>query len=644
MTTNIATFTFSNRQTDLDTVRVSRVTRDPDIQVDDATADKAKAEMAKTFKAVVDVLKKIEHKSTYTELKTNKRFKVSVVESSENNKAFLHIFYKSSKQQEILQMPLTEGTFKSLKNSLITAATSTTALNPILPTVEQQNRLLTTPPNLIPTRPRGAVANTLPTILPTSSTSANQIPPVKGQTAENTPPAHGLVYRFFAAILNYFLSFFYDTPEEPTTTVTTPLVQGGQAQRSTSASTGKTTTAQTRKVAADIRPLRNGNNICFINTIFQALMNMPELKDLLIKAHQEKIQRERIKLNALPLQISGLVNEIESIQTQIQTLTATYSWYSYLLPDPAYDKLIKQIQAPIKKHKASLEAQTNIRDSITASETLIQALSTYNDGTTKDFVWLNPLRGFNSAFSGWSEEDASELLYHILDPLLEPLRGGQNQHGIPSMDIIPENTNPLLKTALSNFIPKFGTEREWVQKNDSTHKELRKGVSIASILPFEMPNEDTTLQALITAQLKLQPVPFPYVYDGDINGVHGNYQASKERFVIQSLEGNAPKYIPIQLKRFNADQSKNRSAIALPENNTITLVVDENNVDYEIHTLAMHRGDSPSGGHYFSYVRKNDGWHEANDGYVSASLAQLPSSVEEEVYVVFLKRIDREVI
>lgn len=659
MTNRTATFTFANPTKPV----VSQVTLGL-TPVDSATAQKATAFMTKIINSIVATLKTTpKYKDNYDSFMASKEFKVSFELPENKDKLLLNIFYTKG----TIEFPLSEGTSQSLKAHLTPLAISTkpsATHSTTLPTSSQLERLLQSTPTQLqasvnPLRPATTTDNksratdasstkglaTHSTTLPTLSqrelllqtaplirrTKASDSPqrPVTTPTVSLpktslTPPltsaetSHNFVYRFFAAIFNYFLSFFYDTPEKPK--ANTSLDVKGQSkatQHSTSGSTTQTNTTGTEKVIPAIRGLRNGNNICFINAIFQALMNMPEIKQALIDAHNAKIEKE--------------AEAITLLEEEILTEESTYFLSIWSSPK----------RAQLKTLEASREA----------SITLNQALRTYH--TTKDMVWLKALRGFDSAWSSWSEQDAAELLDRVLDPVLEPLRGGLNQKGKPSTDIIPQNIDPNLKKSLSRFFPKFGTRVQWAwdpnvianpEQNPSQLPSdgMRVEANVHPIPQFAVPDTDKpiNLQDLVAEQLQMQNIPINDRYNNkfEIDGVLRNCQASQESIVIQSIEGNAPEYIPLQLKRFNPDQSKIETEIVLPENNRITLIVDGENVNYEIHTLVMHSGGDPNNGHYFSYVRKNNGWVEANDSRV-APLTALPKTVEKQVYMVFLKRV-----
>lgn len=604
MTNRTATFTCTNPTNQK---MVSQVTLDR-TPVDSATAKKAAQVMTKIIEKIVTILNIPENEVSYKAFMACKEFTVSFELPENNNNLFLYIFYTYTKDTNEFLLSEGEGTIdfhldanasKLLMKSLTPPATPTKASvtrshSTTLPTLSQEELLLRAP-------------------LVRRANSPNSV------TTEKKPQAvsHNFIYRFFAALFNWIASFFYDSSEEPKADTTD--VEQGQSkagQRSTSGSKAQTKTTGTEKVVASIRGLSNGNNICFINAIFQALMNTSEdMINVIINAHDAKIQRQH--------------KEIEDLESEISTEES-----SYFLPI---------WNSPKRARLQTLEASRE------ASITLNQALGLYN--TTQDMVWLNALRGFDSAWSRWSQQDARELLDKIFDPVLEPLTGGLGKNGLPSLDIIPENIDPNLKTSLSRFFPKFGIRKQWVlESEDSNLKNvtqlpdgIHEEVNIDPIPRFEIPNDPTTLQDVVTTGLTMQQKQLDDTAVYEINGKKGTCRIAQECLVIQSIEGNAPEYIPLQLKRFNDDLSKNETEIIMPENNRITLIVNGQDVDYEIHTLVMHEGEYLSGGHYFSYVRKNNGWVEANDSRV-IPLTELPETVEKQVYMIFLKRVDREVI
>ncbi len=582
MTNKTVTFTF----TQTPVMKVSQLTMGPK-PVDNATAQDAATVMTDIVKRLLTKLH-AKNPDYYTRLTESMQFTASF-ELPEDGKEF-RVRVNGTKVE--IDFPLSDETSKSLKATLNKVVRVTTPpKSPYLPASAKQDPLLRPPVNGMPKQ-------------------ARQV------TAKNIPPTHNS-----------------DTSEKPKSkaNVYTPLVRKGGEGTSdlTSASTDQAKADQV--VKSGIRPLVNARNICFINAVFQALMNMPDMITTLIEAHEDKIEKETKAIEDLEVAIA--------LEESTNFLPYFFHWSS------------SPNRVQLRKLETSKEA----------SITLNQALKTYIDGTKKP-IWLNPLRGFDPTFGGESQEDASELLEKIFDPLLEPLRNGLDAQGQLGMSIIPANINLALRDSLGRFIPKFGEEKQLVRvvregdaevtRNNELEAQdnvsqlppggLRKEMGAYSVLPFAIPNAPISLQDLVTEQLTMQKPVEPdntSVYEAD--GVKGDYDVTQKRLAIESLNNNAPKYVTLQLKRFDVDQfgkiSKNKSAIALPKTNKIRLVVDEKDVDYEIQTLVMHCGSTPKSGHYYSYVRKNDAWFIANDLYVDR-LDQL-ENVETQAYLVFLKRV-----
>ena len=444
----------------------------------------------------------------------------------------------------------------------------------------------------------------------------NPTRPVKATPAP--AESHGLLYRIFAAIGNFFKSFFSSETNQHRYE---PLIPKNPADKRPQASYGtshENSSAPITKLIDGIHPLRNGNNICFINAVFQALANAPaEIKQAIIAAHEEKI--------------AGETGRIEELGLQCATDESTYlfPWWS---------------RSP---HRKTLEAVIASRE---ASITLNQALRTYDD-PTKESVYLRKLRGFiPDSIHGARQEDASELVVEIFAPVI---------------DLLKTAANPQLLAQLRGIIHNFGEEKELVRQmlegdaavardlqlqeikpenlTQLPSKGLRKEVSLNSVLPFALEDskDGISLQAIVNAELTMQK---PKVPDGSAvyvdQGVRGDYEVSQKRNVIESLGNVPPEFVMIHLKRFRVamgDASKIDTPVELPQDNPLKLTVNGLPVNYEIQSIVCHTG-SISGGHYFSYVRKNGGWFVANDSRVG-TVEQLPEAIKSQAYMVFLKRI-----
>ncbi|HEX4839849.1 MAG TPA: hypothetical protein VFU89_05360 [Rhabdochlamydiaceae bacterium] len=439
------------------------------------------------------------------------------------------------------------------------------------------------------------------------------------------------ICRFFAAIFtaigDYFRSFcslFSSDNDELHDESLTPQTESDHIEdpnRTNRVGTYQTSDAALAKPVHGIRPLSNGNNICFINGSFQPLMNIPGLVPELIKAHQAKIKKETV--------------QIQGLQDQINANNLVH-----LTPNEDVRKLEKQRDV--------------LQKSIQASKTLIAACEAYKD---KEPIWLNALRGLDSAFRSGSQEDAHDLLVRIWDPVLEPLRNGVNAEGKRDIGCIPTDLHQSTLNVLGQFVPKFGEEKqlehvsvcrgmELIDNKDVSKlppNGLLKTVAVASSIPFAVPplkpDEKIPLQTLVTNQLTMQPLQEKdgtSVYEH--NGIKSDYEVTQKRIVIESVGNTPPEFLTLHLKRFDNDSNKIETRIELPADNKLTLIVDGKNVNYEIHAVEVHEGRNPRVGHYFSYIKKESGWVEANDDHI-APLKKLPASVEKDAYIIFLKRI-----
>lgn len=349
----------------------------------------------------------------------------------------------------------------------------------------------------------------------------------------------------------------------------------------------------------NIRSLTNHGNTCFINAVLQALMNTPEIIPALIEAHQKKIARTEAIMPSL-----------------------------FISDEPEYWKLYYSNEA---------------------SKKLIQAIVSYND-PSETMVDLTPLRGFLEGgyklFEGYSttQEDACELLDKILEPLVDLL-----SH--------PEDTLPQISDALKTMTFKFGEEKKLTPYtlSEKEAKEFEKhtassdlpanstleSLSSSAIVRVSVPGQKVKLQDLLNSELSfskpaIQDDPCSYKHAGQ----PGWYRASEKKLTIKT-DGNPPEFLTLQLKRFgNRGRfvSKTTTEIEMPENSRVTLIVNGQEVTYEIQTLLMHEGLTPRGGHYFSYVRKDKGWIDANDESVSP-MKTLPPTTSSQVYMIFLKKV-----
>ncbi|HUD01763.1 MAG TPA: hypothetical protein VMR37_05515, partial [Rhabdochlamydiaceae bacterium] len=331
-----------------------------------------------------------------------------------------------------------------------------------------------------------------------------------------------------------------------------------------------------------IRGLQNEGSTCFINSIIQALMQLsPEARDAIIQAHETKIARD---------------------QREIQKA----SWIQYYF-DENYQSLYYSMKG---------------------SEALITMLRNYHSPTSVSLYAVRGLIGRDSLREGY-QEDA----YELLDKIFEPLDG---------------MTNPDLYHLLAEekeFVPYHPkTEKEAVElaeklanKNGSSPLPTEFARQPNSALRLPLPNNRVNLQTVLNQEFEMRPLseqdePGTYMND---DGQIGWYGVSQKRQVIETT-GKDPEHIVLQLKRFRNDGTKIHTAVILPSNNKLTLRINKQPVSYDIQTLVLHRGQTLNSGHYLDYVKKEEGWYEANDSDIKS--IELPPSTEREVYMIFLKK------
>jgi hypothetical protein len=330
-----------------------------------------------------------------------------------------------------------------------------------------------------------------------------------------------------------------------------------------------------------IRPLPNEGSTCFLNSIMHAVMNLsPRVQQKIIQGHENKIARE---------------------QREIASYNKSKSDENYL----------------------SLVA------SMKASQALIQALRQYSSSQPLSLYAIRGLIGLDSLQEG-NQEDA----YELLDKIFEPLDGMTN---LDIYHLLAEEKQ------FAPYHPKSRQEEEVLatqlagKKNPSPlPTEFSRQPNFTLRLP--MPDKRIPLQTLLDQEFEMrrpseQDEPGTYVDQGRI----GWYGVSQKRQVIETV-GTHPEHMVVQLKRFRNDRSKVDSAVELPSNNKLTLVINGERVSYDIQTLVLHRGKTLQSGHYLDYVKKEDGWYEANDSQISHIGSSLPVRAEKEIYMLFLKK------
>ncbi len=121
----------------------------------------------------------------------------------------------------------------------------------------------------------------------------------------------------------------------------------------------------------------------------------------------------------------------------------------------------------------------------------------------------------------------------------------------------------------------------------------------------------------------------------------------KETCKNQDVISNKPSVVCIQLKRFEYDNKTNvrnkiKTPVQIPINHSI--LVNNENIDYELKSVIMHEGTLDSG-HYTSLVNYGCDWYECNDSLITlidikAKLNEIDT--QKKVYILFYEKCEQK--
>ncbi len=342
-----------------------------------------------------------------------------------------------------------------------------------------------------------------------------------------------------------------------------------------------------------------------------------------------KSKKRKLQLQEIDDSITAAENELKEIEGRRQKWIEDSSWGLYISPNDAYYDIMAELRTKLEEISALRAKKGPIELLMNASFTLNRALSIYSD-ESNNFIWLNDLRGFDPTFSGSSQQDACQLLDRIFEPLnpeLFPLFGEETQL-IPYKPEEDETEAKKAELALRKDISPFPLNG------------LQKSVEPNPIVRIDIPKKPIALQTLLDQKFTMQKGVAAELFSFTENEQPGWYKVTEGKLVLETKNKKAPELIPFQLKRFKSDMSRHTSKVStpieLPEDNKLTLIVNGQNVNYEIQSLVMQEG-TLSGGHYYSYVKKGNDWYEANDSIVKR-LGQLPENANQ-AYMFFLRKV-----
>lgn len=103
----------------------------------------------------------------------------------------------------------------------------------------------------------------------------------------------------------------------------------------------------------------------------------------------------------------------------------------------------------------------------------------------------------------------------------------------------------------------------------------------------------------------------------------------------------APQVLILHFKRFTNQGEKNKKTVTFPLALGLD-TADGSKVRYSLYGVIVHDGQSCASGHYFSYVRWEDGtWYEVNDSKVIQKDVREATS-QGAAYILFYQRQDKE--
>lgn len=113
----------------------------------------------------------------------------------------------------------------------------------------------------------------------------------------------------------------------------------------------------------------------------------------------------------------------------------------------------------------------------------------------------------------------------------------------------------------------------------------------------------------------------------------------------RTLTGEPKQVLPIQLKRFSYGGRgvlKVDKSIEFPADNILDMSKaygrPPGSVTYSLQSFVCHLGQTPTHGHYISYVKKGDQWYCCNDDKVTAVTENIVDQAKSKAYLLFFEK------
>lgn len=113
---------------------------------------------------------------------------------------------------------------------------------------------------------------------------------------------------------------------------------------------------------------------------------------------------------------------------------------------------------------------------------------------------------------------------------------------------------------------------------------------------------------------------------------------NENSYVTYKVFHKLPNRICIRLDRFskgtkiNDHVTKALNITIQPDPN------DQTTTSFDLHGFIVHYGDTPAGGHYIAYVKRNEKWYEANDSSITQISESTAIDKSKQAYLFFYKK------
>lgn len=250
----------------------------------------------------------------------------------------------------------------------------------------------------------------------------------------------------------------------------------------------------------------------------------------------------------------------------------------------------------------------------------------------------------NLLFSGYSQNDIEEFFIFIVDNFHQGLKRevdivikGKPQH---KKDLLAIDCYKMIKEIHSKEYSEiidifFGIHVSQISDLKDNLLSQRPEVYFTLNLPIpENNNKIIELDECIEEYLNptLLNEENQYFYEKYNKKIDAN-----KKMVIWSL----PKILVISLKRFNNNLKKNQTLVNFQIDEPLNLCkfvkgYQPNSYIYELIGTGNHTG-SLLGGHYYSYIKKNDGWYIANDTIIE-KIENTNQIISKSSYLFFYRK------